>query len=612
MKPWIFARHAVVAGIVAVLVSWLAISGHAQQGPPMPRGPQFGDVIPGFLRDQLELSPDQARQLKALEAEVRERLAKVLTQQQVEALKNVPPPPEFVGPGGRMPTPRNRTPVDTTPEPTPGPALLLGGSLRADTKTQGESWFRLSGAVAEGPLGDHRQEVSGRGFKFDSAPSPNPEKPSAGSASVMITSLNPAAGRWLEVRVQALVQEGFKVNKGNVYLRLDYFKDGGTNALDFVKKSIDSQVENYRKDLIDDGANESVGNVSWHNYSIQVRLPMPEIDSIRVSIGFGDGAGDAGKSELWVRRLEIRPIPDPEGYMPPSKPASDKNPPVLASLVKIAGNWYYDPRGGARKVPDQFDQTNSDRLLLMTDRLEAPFANNTTAWLRKGYYDIDGNVVTRERFVPDSVLIHFTDNHLVLKAKNLPNHPTAVFPDRSRFLDGNPGAIGEQNNTWYIPINPRLNPNPQSMKPGNGRALPMGPIGVAVNGVVFYNPFDAEITDAIWRMDRCCGHPGPNSTYHYHKYPSCVNTPWDDDGTSHSPLIGFAFDGFGVYGPYEASRELAKDSRSNPLSDFNLHTDKARGPHYHVTPGKFPHIIGGYWGVMEAKNRPGRRPPPAG
>ena len=60
------------------------------------------------------------------------------------------------------------------------------------------------------------------------------------------------------------------------------------------------------------------------------------------------------------------------------------------------------------------------------------------------------------------------------------------------------------------------------------------------------------------------------------------------------------------------SRELAKDSRSNPLSDFNLHTDKARGPHYHVTPGKFPHIIGGYWGVMEAKNRPGRRPPPAG
>jgi hypothetical protein len=81
---------------------------------------------------------------------------------------------------------------------------------------------------------------------------------------------------------------------------------------------------------------------------------------------------------------------------------------------------------------------------------------------------------------------------------------------------------------------------------------------------------------------------------------------WDDDGTSHSPLIGFAFDGFGVYGPYEANRELAKDSKTNPLSDFNLHSDEARGPHYHVTPGQFPHIIGGYWGVMETRNRPRR------
>ena len=96
----------------------------------------------------------------------------------------------------------------------------------------------------------------------------------------------------------------------------------------------------------------------------------------------------------------------------------------------------------------------------------------------------------------------------------------------------------------------------------NKRALPMGPIGVAVNGVVFFNPFDhiAE-ADAVWRLDRCCGHPSPNSQYHYHKYPVCVNTPWADDGTGHSPLIGFAFDGFPVYGPYEAAGELAKDSK---------------------------------------------------
>ncbi len=52
-------------------------------------------------------------------------------------------------------------------------------------------------------------------------------------------------------------------------------------------------------------------------------------------------------------------------------------------------------------------------------------------------------------------------------------------------------------------------------------------------------------------MDRCCGHPDPDGTYHYHKYPICMKSPWADDGTDHSPLIGFAFDGFPIYGPYE-------------------------------------------------------------
>ncbi len=68
------------------------------------------------------------------------------------------------------------------------------------------------------------------------------------------------------------------------------------------------------------------------------------------------------------------------------------------------------------------------------------------------------------------------------------------------------------------------------------------------------------------------------------------------DGSDHSPLIGFAFDGFPVYGPYEAKGVLARDAKENPLNEFNLHSDEFLGPQHHVTPGKFPHIIGGYWG----------------
>jgi len=578
----------------------------AQQGPPGGRsGFRVGSVLPPFVRARIELTPEQTGQIADLEASVATKLKSLLTQQQLDQLANAPPPPGFGPPGGNMPQPRRRAVIDTTPDPTPGPMLTLSGTLKPVNDPKTGRVFSLSGQVDEGILGDHRTEISGRGLRFHSAKSTDSKTPSQAAASVMLKGLAPADGRWLRVRIKALAQEGFAVENANLYLRVDYFSGNGTNQLDYVKKSIYQALLDDRQNLADPGANASLGNARWREYSINVRTPMPEVDALKVSIGFDNGAGTAENSDFWVSELEVTSTPDPAGYAPPQKPASDKNPPALASLVPIGGRWYYDPRGGDRAIPARFDQTNADRLFYRTDRLEAPFANNTTAWLRKGYYDINGEVVTKDRFVADSVVISFTKTHLVMQAKNLPNHPTAVFPDRSRFLDGNPGAIGEQANTWYIPVEPKLNPSPAAITPENGRALPMGPIGVAVNGVVFYNPFDAGIEEAIRRLDRCCGHPGPNSTYHYHKYPSCVNTPWDDDGSAHSPLLGFAFDGIGVYGPYEAKHELARESKTNPLNEFNVHTDPARGPHYHVTPGQFPHIIGGYWGILDPKNRRG-------
>ena len=32
------------------------------------------------------------------------------------------------------------------------------------------------------------------------------------------------------------------------------------------------------------------------------------------------------------------------------------------------------------------------------------------------------------------------------------------------------------------------------------------------------------------------------------------------------------------------------------MNEFNIHFDEEHGWHYHVTPGKFPYVIGGYWG----------------
>ncbi len=130
----------------------------------------------------------------------------------------------------------------------------------------------------------------------------------------------------------------------------------------------------------------------------------------------------------------------------------------------------------------------------------------------------------------------------------------------------------------------------------------MGSIGVATNGVMFFNPFDAGGMEAVNIMDRCCGHPSPGNEYHYHKYPVCIKSPFSDDGQGHSPLIGFALDGFPIYGPYEAKGLMAKDDKGHALDAFNMHKDDQRGWHYHVTPGKFPYIIGGIAGAADPRN----------
>ena len=185
-----------------------------------------------------------------------------------------------------------------------------------------------------------------------------------------------------------------------------------------------------------------------------------------------------------------------------------------------------------------------------------------------------------------------------MQSQGYPNHPTAVFPN-----SGNPNSIRVQDFTFRLPLQPKL--------ADKITRVPMGPIGTALNGVVFFNPFEMGGMNAVegyseeW-LDSCCGHPQQTGVYHYHKYPSCVKSPFADDGKQHSPIIGFAWDGFPVYGPYEEAGMKAKDLKGDRALDVcNGHKDDVRGYHYHVTPGRFPYILGGYAGVVEVSNNRG-------
>ena len=447
----------------------------------------------------------------------------------------------------------------------------------------------------------------------------------SGSVSTTVSGLSPTDGRWFRFRIQAMAEDGFAVKQDDLILQVEFFRDGGSNALDSISSRIYPQIIQERQDLLDNGTNQSLSNATWRSYELDFRTPFPEIDTLKLTVRVAQGAGSGDNSEFMINEFSLTPISGGTSQ-PTTTPTSQEQRPDLAidSLISLGGRWYAVPDADTGMPPREFHWENADRLIYLADRPVAPFAGNMTGWLRKGFLDRNGQLVERDQLVEDNLVIHVTDQQLLVQSKNLPNHPVAVFPDRWRTLDGNPNYIREQQNTWQIPLQPKQAAQPLAMQGGtnNNGALPMGPIGFAVNGVVFFNPFDHLLNeDAIWRLDRCCGHPSPNSMYHYHKYPVCVKSPWSDDGESHSPVIGFAFDGFPVYGPYETRGELAKDSRTNPLNDFNVHFDEQRGWHYHVTPGQFPHIIGGYWGEAEHRgprgprgNRPGpppgRRPPP--
>lgn len=118
---------------------------------------------------------------------------------------------------------------------------------------------------------------------------------------------------------------------------------------------------------------------------------------------------------------------------------------------------------------------------------------------------------------------------------------------------GNPNTPANQNFCFKIDRMPALNI-------GTPTATGLGHIGVWTNGVSIFNAKDAMSynNQNIWyrnayyfegsSFDDCLGHPAPNGEYHHHVNPTCLYN--DTDSSQHSPLIGYAFDSFPIYGAW--------------------------------------------------------------
>ena len=143
--------------------------------------------------------------------------------------------------------------------------------------------------------------------------------------------------------------------------------------------------------------------------------------------------------------------------------------------------------------------------------------------------------------------VFYSANYSYVKCTGIPSYNIGPWPM-------NPNVAANQNWVFKIARFPVFDPTPTTV--GNGQ------IGVLTNGVVLFNPGDAMSYNNlnIWHrvaqyfeavsFDTSGGHPSPQSSYHYHINMKRLYTP---NASVHSPIIGYMFDGFPLYGPYAYS-----------------------------------------------------------
>ncbi len=176
-------------------------------------------------------------------------------------------------------------------------------------------------------------------------------------------------------------------------------------------------------------------------------------------------------------------------------------------------------------------------------------AQHTGSWIHGDTWDLTEKISVQGSVTwPDAQFqISTNGDERQITGNGLPvDSESGIFPiqhsDPAYQIDTNPNSIQTQNISFSIPLNPTSADSPS--------CVPMGMIGVALNGVAIFNALDAAGRDAVAHetQDVCDGHPQSDGIYHYHGPSPCM--PGAD---GNNQLIGYALDGFGIYSKYDAN-----------------------------------------------------------
>jgi len=239
---------------------------------------------------------------------------------------------------------------------------------------------------------------------------------------------------------------------------------------------------------------------------------------------------------------------------------------------------------------------------------EGPWFNGDGTWDATAKYTVDGDVEW-----PDSEFSVTRDGATrTISTTDTPtNHTTGEFPvsqdDDAYSVDRNPNSIATQDFTFEIDATPELADEPSCAG---------GEVGILKSGVLVFNAVDAGGRDAVAYevQDACDGHPQQSGVYHYHSVSDCVLEDLDSS-TGHSKLVGWALDGFGIYGN---RGEDGEELFSADLDECHGHTHEVKFNgkvqeiyHYHATVD-YPYTVGCYMGTPSSGAQGGGGNPQGG
>ena len=241
-----------------------------------------------------------------------------------------------------------------------------------------------------------------------------------------------------------------------------------------------------------------------------------------------------------------------------------------------------------------------------------------TSWLQNttqlGTYYVSGNSTPiTNNILVNCQQVEYSATSVYVMATGIPAYPTGPF------LDGNPSIASNQSAIYKFTLTPQQNTGAPTPTTGNN-------IGVFVNGVslfdyrdgVSWNPNTSSLcggpgnapcpggpmSSQDWNRDAIpaemggfdCSkaHPAMGN-YHHHQNPSAFKLDlnvvsticniYDADGlyamdsTQHSPLIGFAYDGFPIYGAYGYMNDDGTGGVARMKSGYELRSITSRITH---------------------------------